>query len=167
MALTMLCSFLIAFLGCAVFGKYYIPWLEKKNARQPLKDEVAKIYAEKDDDSEKNSDQGSKAEDSRLSINNLQLDYSSFTLVKVLGPNTGLRAFTSALSVEGTSLVLAPHSKKAFHSHRGALWKQYQAPSCAIVLRIVTNEICYVLIECLEKSRKRKQQHYLILLKRK
>lgn len=56
MALTMLCSFLIAFLGCAVFGKYYIPWLEKKNARQPLKDEVAKIYAEKDDDSEKNSD---------------------------------------------------------------------------------------------------------------
>ena len=44
MIIKMLVSFLLAFLFSAVFGKYYIPWLEKKNAMQPLKDEVAKIY---------------------------------------------------------------------------------------------------------------------------
>lgn len=46
MIIKMPVSFLLAFLFSAVFGKYYIPWLEKKNAMQPLKDEVAKIYKE-------------------------------------------------------------------------------------------------------------------------
>ena len=46
MALRILIAFLAAFLVSSVFGKYYIPWLEKKNARQPLKEEVAKIYEE-------------------------------------------------------------------------------------------------------------------------
>lgn len=46
MMIKMIAAFLIAFLFSAVFGKYYISWLEKKNARQPLKDEVAQIYKE-------------------------------------------------------------------------------------------------------------------------
>ena len=50
MIIKMLVSFLLAFLFSAVFGKYYIPWLEKKNAMQPLKDEVAKIYKERSND---------------------------------------------------------------------------------------------------------------------
>ena len=40
-------AFLLAFLASATFGKYYVPWLEKKNAKQPLKEEVARMYAEK------------------------------------------------------------------------------------------------------------------------
>ena len=44
---------LMAFLVSVLFGKRWVAWLEKKNARQPLKDEVARIYAaDKADDTE-------------------------------------------------------------------------------------------------------------------
>ena len=46
MALRIVCALLLAFLVVVVFGKYYIPWLKKKKASQPLKEEVARIYAE-------------------------------------------------------------------------------------------------------------------------
>lgn len=40
---------LAAFLFAMMFGKRFIPWLEKKNFRQTVKEEVGKrIYAEKD-----------------------------------------------------------------------------------------------------------------------
>ena len=35
-------SFLIA----AAFGRFYYPWLKKRGASQPLKEEVARIYEE-------------------------------------------------------------------------------------------------------------------------
>lgn len=50
MVIRILGAFLLALLFSAAFGKYYIPWLEKKNARQPLKDEVAQIYKEQSND---------------------------------------------------------------------------------------------------------------------
>lgn len=50
MLMKMLGACLLAFLFSAVFGRKYIPWLEKKNARQPLKDEVAKIYKDRNSD---------------------------------------------------------------------------------------------------------------------
>ncbi|MBO5497085.1 MAG: hypothetical protein J5967_06730 [Oscillospiraceae bacterium] len=47
MVLRMLLALLAAFAVSAGFGKVYVPWLKKKKAAQPLKDEVARIYAEK------------------------------------------------------------------------------------------------------------------------
>ena len=44
MLVKLLAALVLAFLAAAGFGKRYVPWLEKKNARQPLKAEVAKIY---------------------------------------------------------------------------------------------------------------------------
>ena len=52
MILRTLGAFFLALLVSAGFGKIYVPWLKKKNATQPLKEEVAKIYAEKTDGSE-------------------------------------------------------------------------------------------------------------------
>ena len=49
MILRTLGAFFLALLVSAGFGKIYVPWLKKKNATQPLKDEVAKIYAGKTD----------------------------------------------------------------------------------------------------------------------
>ena len=47
MAFQALGSILLAFLICLLFGKTFIPWLEKHNAKQPLKDEVKdKVYSE-------------------------------------------------------------------------------------------------------------------------
>lgn len=44
MTVYIIATFLIAFLFSILFGKRYISWLEKKGIRQPLKDEVVKIY---------------------------------------------------------------------------------------------------------------------------
>lgn len=44
MTVYIIVAFLIAFLFSILFGKRHISWLEKKEVRQPLKDEVAKIY---------------------------------------------------------------------------------------------------------------------------
>ena len=49
MLIQMLSAFLLAFLLCAVWGKKYVSLLKKRNVRQPLKAEVAQIYAEKDE----------------------------------------------------------------------------------------------------------------------
>ena len=38
MTIKMLCAFLLAFLFATAFGKYYIPWLIKENARQAIKE---------------------------------------------------------------------------------------------------------------------------------
>ena len=44
----MFIAFCLSFIICAVFGKYYVPWLIAHGARQPLKTEVEKkIYEEK------------------------------------------------------------------------------------------------------------------------
>ena len=40
MTIQMLCAFFIAFLFVTAFGKWYIPWLERQNASQQIKDEV-------------------------------------------------------------------------------------------------------------------------------
>lgn len=50
MIVKILAAFFLTFLFSTVFGKYYIPWLEKRNVRQPLKDEVAKLYKELSND---------------------------------------------------------------------------------------------------------------------
>ena len=53
MFLYVLGAFLLAFLISVVFGKFYIPWLEKKNAWQPLHDKVAEqIYRDGREDSD-------------------------------------------------------------------------------------------------------------------
>ena len=57
MVVYMFASFLMAFLFSSLFGKRYVSWLEKNGIRQPIKDEVAKIYdqagdSEKDKTSE-------------------------------------------------------------------------------------------------------------------
>ena len=47
MVIQYLTAFLAAFLIVFVSGKMFIPWLEKHNAKQPLKDEVKnKVYSE-------------------------------------------------------------------------------------------------------------------------
>lgn len=64
MDLRILISFFAAFLASSIFGKYYIPWLKKKNANQPLKEEVAKIYEDnslaEDNSEDKLTEQGIK-----------------------------------------------------------------------------------------------------------
>ena len=55
MGIKMLGAFVVAFLFSSVFGKYYIPWLKKRGATQPLKDEVAQIYKENSNDRNENS----------------------------------------------------------------------------------------------------------------
>lgn len=49
MAINMLFAFALDFLVSAIFGRFYIPWLKKKNLEQPLKDEVAQIYENRTD----------------------------------------------------------------------------------------------------------------------
>ena len=51
---TMIISALLAFLVAVAFGKYYIPWLKRRGATQPLKDEVAQIYQERNTDENEN-----------------------------------------------------------------------------------------------------------------
>lgn len=53
MAIKMMIAFVLSFLFSIAFGKYFIPWLKKKNFSQPLKDEVAQIYSEKTNDTGK------------------------------------------------------------------------------------------------------------------
>ena len=55
MLIRMLASLLLAGLASAAFGKYYVPWLKKKNLAQPLKDEVARIYREQSGEENKES----------------------------------------------------------------------------------------------------------------
>ena len=48
----MLGALLLAVLISTVFGKRFIPWLEKKRIIQPLKKQVKeKVYSEKNEDS--------------------------------------------------------------------------------------------------------------------
>ena len=44
------CALLGAFLICVLIGKRFIPWLKKKDAIQPIKDEVATIYEDQNGD---------------------------------------------------------------------------------------------------------------------
>ena len=48
MEIKMILALVLAFAASAGFGKWYVPWLERRGAKQPLKDEVATIYAEKE-----------------------------------------------------------------------------------------------------------------------
>ena len=50
MVISMLIAALAAFLIAAAFGRLYVPWLRKRGASQPLKEEVARIYEENDRD---------------------------------------------------------------------------------------------------------------------
>lgn len=52
MMIQILGALLLAFLISTVFGKRFIPWLEKKGIIQPLKKQVEeKVYTEKNKDS--------------------------------------------------------------------------------------------------------------------
>ena len=46
----MLIAFVLSFFISIGFGKYFVPWLKKKDFSQPLKDEVAQMYLEKEND---------------------------------------------------------------------------------------------------------------------
>jgi len=48
MKVYMLIALIFAFLFCLYFGMRYVSWLEKKNIKQPLKDEVAQVYEQDD-----------------------------------------------------------------------------------------------------------------------
>lgn len=48
MGVKLVLAAVLAFGASAAFGKWYVPWLAKHGARQPIKDEVAVIYAEKE-----------------------------------------------------------------------------------------------------------------------
>lgn len=61
MAIQMLSAFLLAFLFVVVFGKWFVPWLEKKGLRQTVKDEVdARIYSKKDGSSSADNNRNRK-----------------------------------------------------------------------------------------------------------
>ena len=51
MSVIIIFAFLSAFVICILVGKRLIPWLKKKDVLQPLKDEVATIYDDQNDDS--------------------------------------------------------------------------------------------------------------------
>lgn len=48
MAIKMLLAAFLAFFTSVGIGKVLIPWMEKHSFAQPLKDEVAQMYNEKD-----------------------------------------------------------------------------------------------------------------------
>ena len=51
MAIQFLIALLIGFIFSLVFGKKFIPWMEKKGFTQPLKEEVKEnVYSEKNED---------------------------------------------------------------------------------------------------------------------
>ena len=50
MAVKMMIAFLLSFLISIGFGRIFVPWLKKHSFSQPLKDEVAQIYTEKEND---------------------------------------------------------------------------------------------------------------------
>ena len=50
MVIRMLIAALASFLIAAAFGRFYVPWLKKRGASQPLKEEVARIYEENEHD---------------------------------------------------------------------------------------------------------------------
>ncbi len=49
MEIRIIIGFLLAFVIALVLGKLLIPWLNRRRMTQPLKEEVAQIYDEKDD----------------------------------------------------------------------------------------------------------------------
>ncbi len=50
MAIQVVCAGVLAFLAVRIFGKKFIPWLEKHDFTQPVKDEVNQnIYTEKEE----------------------------------------------------------------------------------------------------------------------
>ena len=62
MVMKMLFALLLAFVVCVSLGKWYIPWLKKHGAKQPIKDEVAAIYAEREPPSDfSNNEHSEKA----------------------------------------------------------------------------------------------------------
>lgn len=60
MVMKMLFALLLAFVICVALGKWYIPWLKKHSAKQPIKDEVAAIYAEKEPPPDSSDDERSE-----------------------------------------------------------------------------------------------------------
>lgn len=57
MAVKMMIAFVLSFLISIGFGRIFVPWLKKHSFSQPLKSEVARIYTEKDNDTNKENDQ--------------------------------------------------------------------------------------------------------------
>ena len=53
MSIKMLVAFAVAFLVSAGIGKLYMPWLNKHKFSQPIKDEVAQMYAENSEEEKK------------------------------------------------------------------------------------------------------------------
>lgn len=53
MTIKMLVAFAVAFFVSAGIGKLYIPWLNKHKFSQPIKDEVAQMYAENSEEEKK------------------------------------------------------------------------------------------------------------------
>lgn len=51
MAIHILLAGLIAFLIVGFWGKRFVPWLEKHGIKQPIKEELTRIYSNKNDDS--------------------------------------------------------------------------------------------------------------------
>ena len=49
MEITIIIAFLLAFVIALVLGRLFIPWLNRRKMAQPLKEEVARIYAEKEE----------------------------------------------------------------------------------------------------------------------
>ena len=49
MEIRIIIAFLLAFVIALVLGKLFIPWLNRRRMAQPLKEEVARIYDEKED----------------------------------------------------------------------------------------------------------------------
>ena len=55
MAIQIVCAGVLAFLAVRIFGKKFIPWLEKHDFTQPVKDEVNQnIYTEKEESADGN-----------------------------------------------------------------------------------------------------------------
>lgn len=48
MAVKMIIAFVLTFLITIGFGKFFVPWLKNHNFSQPLKEEVAQNYTEKE-----------------------------------------------------------------------------------------------------------------------
>ena len=50
MEIRIIIAFLLAFVIALVLGKLFILWLNRRKMAQPLKEEVAQIYAEKENE---------------------------------------------------------------------------------------------------------------------
>lgn len=70
MVIKIFLAFLLAFVVCVAFGKWYIPWLKKHGAKQPIKDEVATIYAEKETASDASNNERSEKDPAETVVAN-------------------------------------------------------------------------------------------------